>query len=199
MPGDSVVQGPAPQMLRGNAPVGSDFESRLNFLYKVVEDTQNTIRFLDTKAAFCVTLLSGMVAGILQRPGPGTLLHHRLFIAFIAGTILSLLICLRVIFPTIKPSTSIFGSRGPKFFIGHNRAHHWIVHTIKDRVGEVLTETHNTYLTTLTKTTDEELLSSMCDEVLMVALIRQVKSDRLHAAMFAIAATVVIFAALMVY
>ena len=198
MPGDSFVQGPAPQEIRPDFGIGSSFDSRLNFLYKVVEDTQNTIRFLDTKAAFCVTLLSAMVAGSLQHTGPETVLHHRFFLAFIAGAILSLLICLRVIFPTIKPSSSIFGSRGPKFFIGHNRAHHWILHTLKDRVGEVLTENHSTYLGTLTKTSDEDLLSSMCDEVLMVALIRQVKSDRLHAAMFAIAATVLIFALLMI-
>ena len=39
-----------------------EYGSRLEFLYKAVEDTQNTIRFLDTKAAFCVTLLSGMAA-----------------------------------------------------------------------------------------------------------------------------------------
>ena len=198
MPGESVDLGPASQELRVKVDPGSAFDSRLNFLYKVVEDTQNTIRFLDTKAAFCVTLLSGMVAGSLQRGGPETTLHHRLFLGFIAGTIASLLICLRVIFPTIKPSSSIFGSRGPKFFIGHNRGHHWILHTLKDRVGEVLTENHSSYLGVLSKTTDEDLLSSMCDEVLMVSLIRQVKSDRLHAAMFAIAGTVLVFALLMI-
>ena len=36
-----------------------EHSSRLEFLYKAVEDTQNTIRFIDTKAAFFVTLLSG--------------------------------------------------------------------------------------------------------------------------------------------
>src|SRR6202030_2726097 len=50
-----------------------EYSSRLEFLYKIVEDTQNTIRFIDTKAAFCLTLLSAMAAGALQRPHQPTL------------------------------------------------------------------------------------------------------------------------------
>ena len=173
--------------------------SRLDFLYRVTEDTQNTIRFLDTKAAFCVTLLSGMVAGVIEHPGVRTSLHHALYLLFMSFVVLSLLVCLRVIFPTIKPSSSIFGSTGPKFYVGHNKAHHWLLHTIKNRVGEVLSETHNSYLAEMQSATDDDLLNSMCDEVLMVALIRQVKSDRLHTAMFCLTATVVLFAAVMMF
>lgn len=198
MSGDETSLEARFEEIRANAGNRSEYDSRLNFLYRVTDDTQNTIRFLDTKAAFCVTLLSGMVAGALQRPIPAHGLHRLLFVAFMALTILSIMVCLRVIFPTIKPSASIFGSRGPKFFIGHNRAHHWILHTIRDRVGDVLSETHKSYVKTMTDTTDYDLLNSMCDEVLMVALIRQVKSDRLHAAMFCLAATVLLFAAVMV-
>ena len=198
MPGDLPSLEARFEEIRANAGNRSEFDSRLNFLYRVTEDTQNTIRFLDTKAAFCVTLLSGMVAGALQRPVPAHGLHRVLFVAFMALTVLSIMVCLRVIFPTIKPSNSILGSRGPKFFIGHNKAHHWILHTLKDRVGDVLAETHKTYVNTMTETTDYDLLNSMCDEVLMVALIRQVKSDRLHAAMFCLAGTVLLFAAVMV-
>lgn len=49
------------------------YTSRLEFLFKVVEDTQNTIRFLDTKAAFCVTLLTAMMAAAFQFSSA----HHR--------------------------------------------------------------------------------------------------------------------------
>ena len=52
------------------------------FSTKSVEDTRGTIRFIDTKAAFCVTLLSGMVAGVLQKGHGG---HGPLFALFIAG------------------------------------------------------------------------------------------------------------------
>ena len=86
----------------------SNIVNRLHFLYQVVEDTQNTIRFIDTKAVFCVTLLSGMAAVVLQRPHV-TELDHILLPGFLAIIVLSLLVCMRVIFPTIKPSGS-FGA-----------------------------------------------------------------------------------------
>ena len=176
-------------------------ESRLTFLYRVVEDTQGTIRFLDTKAAFCVPLLSAMVAGAWQRPSYDTVGHHHhaIFIAFMTGVTLTLLVCMRVIFPTIKPSNSLFGSKGPKFYVGHNKAHHWLLHTIRDNVGDVLSETHNSYVAVMKGATDNDLLNSMCDEVLMVALIRQVKSDRLHAALFCLTGTVFLFLAVMLF
>ncbi len=47
--------------------------------------------------------------------------------------------------------------------------------------SDILSETHDTYLGELRAATDDDLLSLPCDEVLLVALIRQVKSDRPHA------------------
>ena len=37
----------------------------------------------------------------------------------------------------------------------------------------------------------------MCDEVLMISLIRQIKTDRLHTAMYALLGTVLLFAVVM--
>jgi hypothetical protein len=175
-----------------------EYSSRLEFLYKIVEDTQNTIRFIDTKAAFCLTLLSAMAAGALQRPHQPTLTHRILFIIFIVAVAISILICLRIIFPTIKPHGLQSGARGPKFFIGDSKRRHWLLHTIKSNLGNVLSETHETYVAKFTSATDADLLSSMCDEVLMISLIRQIKSDRLHAAMFSVIAALVVFVVLMV-
>lgn len=175
-----------------------EFSSRLEFLYKVVEDTQETIRFLDTKAAFCVTLLSGMVAGVLQHPLGKGRIPHVVFVVFMAMVVVCLLVCLRVIFPTIKPAGSMAQARGPKFFIGHNRAHHWLLHTVRNKVEAVLSETHDSYVKAFHESSDQDLVSAMCDEVLMISLIRQVKGDRLHAAMFCLTGTVLCFAVLMV-
>ena len=176
-----------------------EFASRLEFLYKVVEDTQGTIRFIDTKAAFCVTLLSGMVAGVLQKGhwiGGGT--RHWAFVVFMVLVNFSLVICLRVIFPMIKPAGSMARSAvGPKFFIGHNKAHHWVLHTVLNKMQGVLCETHESYVAAFEKCSDADLVSSMCEEVLMISVIRQLKSDRLHAAMFCIGGTVVAFAVVM--
>jgi hypothetical protein len=174
------------------------YSSRLEFLYKIVEDTQNTIRFIDTKAAFCLTLLSAMAAGALQRPHQPTLTHRVLFAIFIVAVALSVLICLRVIFPTIKPHGLHLGARGPKFFISNNKRHAWLIHTLSTNTDKVFTETHETYFAKFASATDADLLSSMCDEVLSISLIRQIKGDRLHAAMFSVVFALVVFVVLMV-
>lgn len=173
-----------------------EYSSRLEFLYRSVEDTQNTIRFIDTKAAFCVTLLSGMVAGVLQSHAR----HGTLFLAFMAAVGLSLMVCLRVIFPVIKPHKAVAATpakRLPKFFVSHQPAHHWLRHTFSNSVDGVLCEDHDSYTAAVRDATDDDMLTAMCDEVLMVSLIRQIKTDRLHTAMYALLGTVALFAAVM--
>ncbi len=179
-----------------------ELSSRLQFLYNAVEDAQNTIRFIDTKAAFCVTLLSGMTAGALQGThSDHPALHKILFTIFLMAVGLSLLICMRVIFPVIKPHSapSPHPARPlPKFFIHQHKTHHWIRHTFSNSVDDVLCDDHASYTTALTASSDDDLVTAMCDELLMVSLIRQIKSDRLHTAMFSLAFGVFLFVALMV-
>lgn len=171
------------------------FDTRLNFLYHVVEDTQNTIRFLDTKAAFCVTLLSGMTAVALQHPQSSRGAHVLLGF-FLAVVVVAVLVNLRVIFPVIRAShPTATAPVEPKFYIGHNKAHHWLLHTVANPVDDVLSETHSGYVNKVAHATDTDLVVSMSDTVLKLALIRQVKSDRLHAAMFCLMAAVLLFAA----
>jgi hypothetical protein len=178
-----------------------EHSSRLEFLYKAVEDTQNTIRFIDTKAAFCVTLLSGMAAGVLQgHRDPHSDVQKALLGVFLAAVALSLLVCLRVIFPVIKPHSdhSLHTTRTiPKFFISHHRSHHWIRHTFNSSLDDVLCEDRGSYTASLSGAEDQDLLLAMCDEVLMISLIRQIKSDRLHAAMYSLTGTIVLFGAVM--
>jgi hypothetical protein len=176
-----------------------DLSTRLEFLYKIVEDTQSTIRFIDTKAVFCVTLLLGMVAAALQIPHTSAHLPDRvLFSGFMIVVAAALLICLRVIFPTIKAHDLKLESRGPHFFIGQNHRHQWILHTLRNRVDNVLNESLDSYLTKVAAASDFDLLSSMCDEVLMISLVRQVKSDRLHAAMLSVAGALLFLVAYVV-
>jgi hypothetical protein len=174
-----------------------DLGNRLEFLHKIIEDTQDTVRFLDTKAAFCVTLLSGMAAIALQHHGERPVIHYVLFAVFMGAEVCSILVCLRVIFPTIRPHISDSPPAKPRFYVGHNKAHHWVLHTIANPSDNILSESKATYLHSLERATDEHLLSSLCETVLTLAYIRQIKSDRLHAAMFCLIASVFAFAAIM--
>jgi hypothetical protein len=179
-----------------------EHSSRLEFLYKAVEDTQNTIRFIDTKAAFCVTLLSAMVVGVLQSvPVHPSALHRVSFFVFLGSVGLCLLICLRVIFPVIKPHSAPAADAGrvlPKYFIHQHKGHHWLRHTFSSSVDDVLADDHASYTAALSAASDADLLTAMCDELLMVSLIRQIKSDRLHAAIFSLILSIVCFMAVMI-
>lgn len=176
--------------------MGTDLYNRLHFLHWAIDDTQETVRFLDTKAAFCVTLLSGMVAVALEHPLTGVLVTHFLFPLFIIVVAASLMVCLRVIFPIIIPH-GVGGPVSPKFFIGHNKGHHWIRHTIRNPKHNVLSETRDSYLGSLHAAGDPDLLASMSETVVTLAFIRQIKSDRLHAAMYCLTAGIVLFGAIM--
>src|SRR5277367_1356523 len=96
----------------------SDFNSKLWFLYNVVADVQGTIRFLDTKAAFCVTLLTAMMAAAFQfsRNHQRFPEAHLYFLGIFAVlALLCLSICVRVIFPTVhlQGSLSVAGPAEP--------------------------------------------------------------------------------------
>jgi hypothetical protein len=174
-----------------------DMHNRLEFLYQIIEDTQETVRFIDTKAAFCVTLLSGMAAVSIQHQGSRPALHYVLFALFMAAEVCSILVCLRVIFPTVKPHINKGAPAKPRFYIAHNKAHHWILHTLANPSDNILAESKVSYFESLKQATDEDLMSSLADTVLTLAFIRQIKSDRLHAAMFCLIASVFLFAAIM--
>jgi hypothetical protein len=180
-----------------------EYSTRLEFLREVVKDTQETIRFLDTKAAFCVTLLSAMVAGVLEpihAHEAHSELHTVLFWVFIATVGTCLIANMRVIFPVIKPPSAPPNTEGrplPKFFIAQNRKHHWSRHIFRNTVQNVLAEDFATYSSVMDGATDHDLLHAMCDEVLMISLIRQIKQDRLRLAMFTLSASIVVFCAVM--
>jgi hypothetical protein len=173
-------------------------DASIPFLHWAIEDTQNTIRFLDTKAAFCVTLLSGMVAVSLEHPLTSSLDRHVFFPIFIVVIAISLMIALRVIFPTFFPIGSGRPPATPKFFIGHDKGHHWIHHTIRNPRTNILSETPQSYIDSFhTAAGDDELLASMAETLVTISAIRQVKSDRLHSALYCLAAAIALFGAIM--
>jgi hypothetical protein len=175
-----------------------EFTSRLLFLYNVVADVQGTIRFLDTKAAFCVTLLTAMMAGAFQFATN----HHRFpnvhaaFLGIFAVlALLCLSVCVRVIFPTVHIQGTFSGadSNEPPFFLVPKRRSHNLRDLLGNYAPAGLEITHAAYLQTMLAAGDAELVRSMCDEVVTISFLRQVKSDRLHLAIQILSMTTVAF------
>jgi len=178
--------------------MGTDLYNRIHFLHWSIEDTQETVRFLDTKAAFCVTLLSGMVAVALEHRLEGALVRHVLFPLFLLVVVVCLLVCLRVIFPTIIPHGSKGAPAAPKFFIGHNKGHHWIKHTLKNPTANILSEDRASHTAAMHEAHDTSLLDSLSETAVTLAFIRQIKSDRLHSAMYCLTVAIFLFGAIMI-
>jgi hypothetical protein len=174
-----------------------EHESRLQFLYNVVRDTQETIRFLDTKAGFCVTLLTAMMAvtfGPLSHGLHGGRAHHTLLAVFAAATVFTLAMCLRVIFPTIHPQGqfSASGPAAPAFFLPHTK-NRSVVRAVWPSGTNPLAVTHDAYTADVLKADDADLVRSLCDEVIVVSAIRQLKADRLHVAIVSLFVVVALF------
>jgi hypothetical protein len=176
----------------------SDYTNKLWFLYNVVADAQGTIRFLDTKAAFCVTLLTAMTAAAFQFSSG----HHRfpqahlvLLGIFAALTLVCLSICVRVIFPTVhlQGTFSVGGPAEPPFFLVPKGQRHRLRDTLGNQPPRGLETTHAAYLASTMAASDADLVRSMCDEVVTISFLRQVKSDRLHLGIQVLSVTVLAF------
>jgi hypothetical protein len=175
-----------------------EHESRLEFLYSVVKDSQETIRFLDTKAGFCVTLLTAMMAaafGPLAHPTNHRYLHDAGITGFTVTTLFALMICLRVIFPTIhlQGTFSAAGPAAPAFFLPPKGNRSKFRALWGGGGASPLGLTHDNYMADVMKATDIDLVRSMCDEVILVSAIRQLKSDRLHAAIITLFLAMALF------
>lgn len=180
-----------------------EHESRLQFLYGVVRDTQETIRFLDTKAGFCVTLLTAMMAvtfGPLSHGLHGGPVHHVLLTLFALSTLFTLAMCLRVIFPTIhlQGTFSASGPMSPAFFLPHKKKRS-VVQAIWSVGTNPLAISHDQYTAEVMKADDADLVRSMCDEVIVISAIRQLKADRLHVAIVSLFVVVTLFFAQLVF
>lgn len=175
-----------------------EYSTRLEFLYRIVTDSQETIRFLDTKAAFCVTLLTAMMAAAF---GPLAQMHrfhqvHAVALGvFAATTLLTLALCLKVIFPTVhlQGTFSATGPASPTFFLPHKRSRYRIVRSVWNAGEYPLSIPHDQYQASVVGAHDIDLVHSMCDEVITVSVLRQVKSDRLRAAILGLMLAVFFF------
>jgi hypothetical protein len=172
-------------------------DNRLTFLYNLISDTQETIRFIDTKAGFCVTLLTAMMAAGFSSLGPahhGGTLHMALQGAFAFTTLLTLIVCIRVIFPTVhlQGTFSANGPASPVFFLPHDpRRSRW--KAILDNRTNPLGITHDAFSASVLTASDTDLVQSLCDDVIVVSAIRTLKSDRLHVAIVGLSVTIALF------
>jgi hypothetical protein len=182
----------------------SDPGSKLDFLYKVLDDSQNTVRFLDSKAAYVVALLLAMTGKVLTDLGtyfPWTQQpwsRQCLLLAFGAALAFSVLIVARVVFPTNNPgaNTSLISGATPRFFLCELEPRRWARLVSSQPKFSRLAQDHGEYVAQLAAADVRQILVVLSGEVLKVSYIRQIKAERMKALAYALFCTTALFACL---
>ncbi len=173
----------------------ADFDKRLELLYKIHEDNQNLIRFLDAKAAFAVAILAAMVNKVLSSLGfyfPwGAQPHWRqiLVLGFGLTALIATVLVVLILFPIINPGLNvrlISASSGPTFFLTRLEPKSWLRVFFRSPKFSRLAQEHSEFLNQVTGASNAALLQAISGEVLKVSYIRQIKTDRLRAVAIAL-------------
>lgn len=183
----------------------ADFDKQLEFLYKAHEDSQNLIRFLDAKAAFAIAILAAMTNKVLSTLGVyfpwGGQPHWRqlLILGFGLTAFLASLLVGLILFPITNPAlnTRLIANNGPIFFLTHLSPKRWFRIFSRSPRFSRLAQDHSEYLNQITGANSAALLQVISSEVLKVAYIRQIKTDRLKAVTIVLASCAVFFVLLM--
>jgi len=170
-------------------------------LYKIIDDNQATIRYLDTKAGFGIAILGAMLGKILLDSDQlrAFASHGRLVLGFavLLGIVISVAAVLgfRTVFPTVNPAQNVTfpDNLEPKFFISKFGNCCWLRLLSSRKHFATLATTHEHYCAALQRATPSTIESILAAEVLKLSFIRQIKTDRLTAFAISLVASVALF------
>jgi hypothetical protein len=175
---------------------------RMAFLYKILDDNQATIRFIDTKAALAVAVLSAMIGKIaseaeylLHDPSVG-LWQQIVLCMFGVAALVSVVLLVRIIFPTSNPAANCnleSGAAGPPFLLSALSPKS-LKRLVSNNPGSSkLMQSQAEYVRQIADAQPEDLIRSVSAEVLKVSYIRQIKTNRFGALTLAVAVAAIAF------
>ena len=164
-------------------------DQQIQFLYKVLDDSQSLIRFLDAKAAFAIALLSAMMGKVLNDIADyfPLAIHppwfRLIFILFSTFAFLCAFIVFRVIFPVTNPAKNVKlnGNHKPQFFVWEMQPKSWVrIFSTSPRFSRLALE-QESLIKDINCGSSQSLIACLSGEALKVSYIRQIKADRLRA------------------
>jgi hypothetical protein len=181
---NSKKSSPSPSV-KLDSPVAFQFQ----FLLKAIDDAQSTVRFLDSKAAFGIALLSVMLARVIvEFPsylqwGSKPLWEECFLILFSAAALSAAVIAFRTLFPTSNPASnvSLTPPHVPQFYLWELKPKAWLRLFSQSPAYSVLQPPQKEYFQIFNSSDPETLLYVLTAELLKVSYIRQIKTDRLKA------------------
>lgn len=170
------------------------------FLCKIIEDTQDTIRALDAKAGVGIVILGAMVGKVLDQDqiaaikasGPVPII---IFIIFSGLAIISAALAFKTVFPMVNPAEHVAAPNNlrPPFFITGLKPSHFLRLFSSRKEFARLAETHADYCMEVQNVSETAIEKILVAEVLKLSFIRLLKNDRLIAFAKVLAICVIIF------
>jgi hypothetical protein len=184
---------------------GVDRSPVLSFLYKIIDDSQSTIRFLDTKAGFGIAILGAIVGKVLLDQDELIVLRSHGWLISVMSLLFGIVVIVaailgfRTVFPTVNPAENVSfpDDLKPQFFISKFRCCRFMRLFSSNKKFAVLELTHDEYCSSVRAADVQTLESILAAEVLKLAFIRQMKVDRLDAFSKALIVAVMLFVVLM--
>ena len=171
------------------------------FLFKIIEDNQSTIRSIDTKAGFAIAVLGAMIGKALDSGRlsaaltSGRSLQIVLALSFSLLAVYSAALAFKTVLPMINPAENVSIPSGlrPPFFINQFKIERYLHLFLSSKQYASLEETHASYSSAVSKASAADIESVLAAEVLKLSFIRQMKTDRLTALAVALVITVITF------
>lgn len=178
-------------------------ENKINFLNSAITDTQDLIKFIETKTAFAITILISYIYVFF------TLFKEIInysnyfscyFWCFLSAFIICLTICIitvvKIINPTNNPCNNIELDNKPipklKFFLAGNNYYNQF-YPFYNSNNHKLSESYKVYYKSIVKINDKDIVKTLSFELLKVSFIRNIKNDRLNKLLLFLLLTTIFF------
>jgi hypothetical protein len=184
-------------------------EKKIEFIYSAISDTQELIKFIDTKTAVAITIIGSIMVGlfssletILKYFSLYSCLFHFTFFLLIILLTICIWITTRIIKPTNNPKDNLKIDPAKtfklKYFIPVNKYQFGFPFYNSDK--HKLSEKLDDYITSANSLTNLEIIDILTLELFKVSFIRNIKNDRFnHLVTFLILTTLIFFIEYVLY
>ena len=164
-------------------------DKRIEYLYNAIRETQDLIKFTESKIAFITGLLSAYFALVLLTIE--NVIKYQIYFSWLlliafCLTLISLIVCvwiiIRIIFPIKDPHHIIDAMPDDfpkiKFYLAPNK-YKTIFYPFINSSRDRLTISFGNYLSQIKNMDENELIKVLSFELMKISFIRNIKNDRL--------------------
>jgi hypothetical protein len=169
----------------------NDNENKIAYLIAAITDTQELIRFIDTKSAAVVSVLGAYIVGFFTTLEKTVKYWNQFpcvfwmfWVLFLASLILSITITVRIIRPTFNPTDNIKmdGESLPElpFFLGPNDYGNDSLWLMTNSSAYKLKQDYKSFKQSVSTSDSNKIVESLSFELLKISFIRNIKNDRFN-------------------